>query len=225
MKDYIALSLAFKWTWQLNSAVHVGLFSHERQKLKMGCRNGRVRKISSRKGKDKKVFGFREFKKCLNVMKCWDRTTQTYPNSYDMFILWLSNNTSFLPVRPGMSFCTEQCQGKIQESLWCCLSFSSISSSSSNGVKSIKKVLHAKVIHCQNMSSYQCNIFILVIYIFFYYVSSSVQLQSWRNLWLCEWMPPSHRKLPVPRSRDRTGLQLLWNGLLQPPTRRRMWEV
>lgn len=52
-----------------------------------------------------------------------------------------------------------------------------------------------------------------------------MQLQSWRNLWAREWMPPSDRKLPVPRSCDQTGLQLLWSWLLQPPTRCRMWEV
>lgn len=38
-------------------------------------------------------------------------------------------------------------------------------------------------------------------------------------------MPPSDRKLSVPQSRDRTGLQLLWSWLLRPPTRFRMWEV
>lgn len=54
---------------------------------------------------------------------------------------------------------------------------------------------------------------------------SSVRLQSCRNLRVCKWMPPSDWKLPMPQSRDRTGLQLLWSWLFQPPTRCRMWKV
>lgn len=57
------------------------------------------------------------------------------------------------------------------------------------------------------------------------FVSSSLQLQSCRNLRACKRMPPADGRLSVPRSRDGTGLQLLWSRLLQPPTRCRLWEV
>lgn len=81
---------------------------------------------------------------------------------------------------------------------------------------------HANMMHCHDSS--KCNMIALVMKLYLF-VSSSLQLQSCRNLRACKRMPPSDGRLSVPRSRDGTGLQLLWSRLLQPPTRCRLWEV
>lgn len=81
---------------------------------------------------------------------------------------------------------------------------------------------HANMMHCHDSS--KCNMIALVMKLYLF-VWSSLQLQSCRNLRACKRMPPADGRLSVPRSRDGTGLQLLWSRLLQPPTRCRLWEV
>lgn len=107
--------------------------------------------------------------------------------------------------------------------------FFSVSPSSALGSKSITSPppppppsTHANMMHCHDSS--KCNMIALVMKLYLF-VWSSLQLQSCRNLRACKRMPPSDGRLSLPRSRDGTGLQLLWSRLLQPPTRCRLWEV